>query len=221
MRDETGTRLIDWVDHLAVGDEARWRFGWANTVSSPRRGDRHRCGRTHEGFFRGSCRWPVLFAGWRRRSNRPLILSSRRGSRNRSASRGRRSGRCAARVAVENNSELWVVERHGHAGFEMPELAAMRAAGRRAARRGVSPPASPVRPTGRGFRACLATDPRGGAGTRRRSDVRSVLRHRGRILAPPQPGGPSAEGPPGRAGTRLGQSRPSHRIAPAASISAA
>jgi hypothetical protein len=123
MRDETGTRLIDWVDHLAMPDTAeltrelttagfeRTEIGTAAVWRHPR------------GLFPSL----VLHGGARR--GLALLVESvadflvAHGLDERITIHGqpmaavRRSA-----VASESDAQLWVIERHGHDGWEPPDL---------------------------------------------------------------------------------------------------
>ncbi|NIP86240.1 MAG: hypothetical protein GTO03_12000 [Planctomycetales bacterium] len=119
LRDETGTRLIDWVDHLAVPASnplkaELFRLGFQSLVDDDRSQWRH-----PQGLF------PTLLLledgkselAVRAESVSDFLvvhdLSGGRVIEGEPLSPLRR-----ARVAVEGSSELWVVERHGYEGWE-------------------------------------------------------------------------------------------------------
>lgn len=124
MRDETGTRLLDWVDHLVVPDAGGLREQLRNAGFIGRyvagAGEVH----THEeGIF------PAVVPAHEGPTRVALKVESvvdflaALGKTNEVAIEGEPLApvrRC--RVSDENEVEVWAIERHGSRGFEVPGI---------------------------------------------------------------------------------------------------
>jgi len=125
MRDETGTRLPDWIDHLALPatEELAARLADCGFVCQAL-GERTLYSQPR-GLFP-----TVILDGSRQRRLALKVESVAEfaaawpGGAALSIDGAPHAARRRARVCVEGDTELWVLERHGYAGFDLPELSA-------------------------------------------------------------------------------------------------
>ena len=209
---QTGTRLLDWVDHLAF-----------------RRRDRLESRLAANGFCAarptsirglGAPGWPLSASGHASQPRRGGWRSGRVGGRlpggprigQRHADRRRAARAACARPASADSSdfEFWVVERHGYRGWETPELRVGPRASRfsnTTRRLGGGDGDSTTPKTALRRPASWSVPP---SPTWEPARRRPVLRGRTPLLDQPQPRRTIPKGPPGRPRPGLGQPRSPH-----------
>jgi len=131
MREETGTRMLDWIDHLALPatDELARQLAECGFVPSPL-GERTLY-RQPRGLF------PTVILDASRQQRLALKVESVadfiaawrawKGGASLTIDGAPQAARRRAQICVEGDAELWVLERHGYAGFDLPELSAQQA----------------------------------------------------------------------------------------------
>lgn len=124
LLDQTGTRLTDWIDHLAVPADASigprlLAAGFAPEESSSPMIWHHADGMFPEIKIDDV---PVWRAAVKVDSVADFLAAH--GVADESSIEGKPLGQLRkARIACENDAEFWVVERHGYRGWEVPEIA--------------------------------------------------------------------------------------------------
>jgi hypothetical protein len=125
LNERTGTRLIDWVDHLALPSsehlERRLReAGFVSSVEGPRVVWEHPAALAPPLVIHDQ---PIELLAVKVESVADFLAAQ--GLINDVKIEGRALGQLRkARVSAQSDSELWVIERHGWRGWEAPELTA-------------------------------------------------------------------------------------------------
>lgn len=120
----TGTRLIDWIDHFAISADQSFgpRLSAAGFVPEAESGFviwRHDGGLFPEVEINDRSPWRAAI-----KVESVSDFLSAHGVSDRSLIEGSPLGQLRkARIARENDAELWVVERHGCRGWDVPETA--------------------------------------------------------------------------------------------------